>query len=365
MAHSREHDHYSNNKHTKSYPHIARKNQCGSRQEAYPEICAEGYLSVSSERDIQIRLQPTRERNVPSLPEVAAILRFIRRIEVCRKAKAHHQRQTDSDVGITGKVRIDLQRIDEQCHKILETREQLWIVEHPVYEVYCKIITQYHLLEKTVENPEYGYAEHASTEEVLSVKLRDKIACLDDRSCHQLREEADIETKVKQIADWFNESLVHIAGVRNCLKGKERNTNRENNPVDRKQVSGGYIVSYLCHDIVNLKVRPKDGIDNVGKEISVLEIAENGQVDTYAQCQPATLCQTSIGPRDGFCDKEIAAGDKQKKADEQSAGFIIKQKAEHEQIEITHQRPVAHQGESDKDERKEHPEIQLGKQQRA
>ena len=68
-------------------------------------------FSIAPQGDIQIFLQPGRQRNVPALPQLCNIVGQIWEIEVSGQVDIQHFCHTDSHVRIARKIKIDLQGI--------------------------------------------------------------------------------------------------------------------------------------------------------------------------------------------------------------------------------------------------------------
>jgi len=77
-------------------------------------VGAEGGCAVAAHRDVEVVLQPLGERDVPPLPEAAAVRGLVGGVEVCREAEAHEEGHAYGDVGVAGEIGIDLQGVDEQ-----------------------------------------------------------------------------------------------------------------------------------------------------------------------------------------------------------------------------------------------------------
>ena len=66
------------------------EDECRNGDDANPEPCAERNVTVASERDVEIGLQPSGKGNVPAFPEVTSILSLVGRIEVLWQVESHH-----------------------------------------------------------------------------------------------------------------------------------------------------------------------------------------------------------------------------------------------------------------------------------
>ena len=100
---------------------------------------------------------------MPTSPELLRVLTLVRTVEVHRQIESHQHRDTDGDIGITGEVGIDLQRVGKQRKQVLKSREQKRIIEDTVNQVHRQIIGHDDLLRQTVQYPEYRNPESPAT----------------------------------------------------------------------------------------------------------------------------------------------------------------------------------------------------------
>ncbi len=277
--------------------------------------------------------------------------------------EAHQQGKSYGNVRIAREVCIDLQGVHEERHQIFKAGEQLRIVKHSVYEVYRQIVTQHDLLDQSVQYPEYGNAEHPSRKEILAIKLRNEITGLDDRTSNQLRKETDIETKVQQIPYGLDEAFVDITGVADGLEGKERDTDRQDNPVYTEHTHTEKVIPPVCHHIIYLEIRAKDIVHNVRKEVGILEVAKDRKIHHNTQRQPGTSLPPFTASIDGLRNEEVTAGHEDQDTHEEAAGLVIKQQADEKEVAVAQQLPITRQGEEGKDNGKEGPKVELGEQQ--
>ena len=94
--------------------------------------------------------------------------------------------------------------------------------------------------------------------------MRDKVAGSDNRASHQLREEADIESIVKQALQRFQFASVDIDGIAQRLERKERDTHRQ-------------------EDIQGMELPTPQRCQHLIEEIRIFEICQQAQVYQQAQ----------------------------------------------------------------------------------
>src|SRR5215471_10736734 len=75
------------------------------------DIAADRAVTVSAQRKVQIVPQESRQRDVPSSPELNDPRRLVRGVEICRKLDSEHTREAHSHVGVTGEVVVKLEAI--------------------------------------------------------------------------------------------------------------------------------------------------------------------------------------------------------------------------------------------------------------
>ena len=89
-------------------PHAARKEDGHKAQETHPEERADGCVSVTAKRDVQVIAPPARKRNVPTAPEFGRALCLVRAVEVLWQTEAHQKCNANGDIRVTRKVGVNL-----------------------------------------------------------------------------------------------------------------------------------------------------------------------------------------------------------------------------------------------------------------
>lgn len=278
--------------------------------------------------------------------------------------EAHQQRETDGNVRVARKVCIYLQRIKEEGSQVLKSGEEHRIGKDAVYEVQSQIVAQYNLLRQTSQYHEYGKAKHSATKEITAVELGNEVAGLNDGTCYKLREETDVKTEVEDVANRLYQSSIDIGRVTDDLEGVERYSDWQDDSVNTEYRNPRCCVEPFGCNVSDLDLNAEDLPDNVGKEVTVLEIAKNAEVEHHAQSEPQPLLPPLFEGIDALCDEEVAASYQQKKSDEQPACFVIEKQAHSHQVSISQMRTFLHQSKAGKDDAEEHPEMHLGEEQR-
>ena len=136
---------------------------------------------------------------MPAVPKLSRALGLVGRVEVLGQIKAHQHGHANGDVGVAREVGIDLQRIAEQGHQVLEACKHQGLFKHAVDEVDGDVVAEHDFLHQSVHDPKDSDAKLTATEEEFLVQLRDEFVGSHDGTSHQLREEADIEAKVEDV----------------------------------------------------------------------------------------------------------------------------------------------------------------------
>ena len=345
-------------------PDASGKDEGDERNEDNPKVSAEGGVAITAQRNVEVGLQPLAQRDVPTLPEVAGVGGFVGRVEVLRQIESHEHGHTDGDVGVSGEVGIHLQRVSEKSHEVFKTGEKQGIVKYAVDEVHGNVVAENNLLCQTVQNPEDSDAKLSASQEIGLVELRNELAGTHNGTCHQLREEADVETEVQQISHRFYLAFVHIDGVADHLEGEERNAYGKHNLVHAELLSAGERVANPCKGIEHVQLTTENVIHHVGEEVGVLEVAQQKQIDGNAGDEPCFPLQPVGTNVDAACYQEVGASDEHQDKHEETARLIVEEKAHEAQEGVAKQSAAVHKAENGKHQGKESPEVELREKQR-
>lgn len=226
-------------------------------------------VAVAAQGDVEVVLQPVAEGDMPAFPEPGGVGGLVGRVEVEGQVEAHEHGHADGDVGIAGEVGIYLQGVEQQGGEVFERGIQQGVLKHTVDKRDGQPVAEDKLFAEAVENPEDGDAELASAEEEGFVELGNELVGTYDGTRHKLGEESGVETEVEDIVGMAHFALVHIDNIADVLEGEEADADRQDDGVGYGVVGGG------------------DGVEDVGEEVGVLEIAQHAQVDHHVKkgCQ--------------------------------------------------------------------------------
>ena len=232
------------------------------------------------------------------------------------------------------------------------------------------------------QDPKHSHTELHTAQMIRAIQLGNEIGSLDDGACHQLGKEGHIEPEIEDVAHRFHKSPVNIGRITDHLERIEGDSHGKDDSIHTPELALGEKVSHLSGDVGHLEVRAKQVIYHIGEEITVLEIAQNGQIYKDTQYQKSlalplpVVSETVDEPR----YRVVGAGDENEQSHKKSARLIIEKEADKEEIGIL-QRTKRHdratyvllplggerhkQGEATEHKGEEYPELQLGEKQRA
>lgn len=94
-----------------------------------------------------------------------------------------------------------------------------------------------------------------------------------------MREEANVKAEIKDIAYRAYKALINIGSVGDDLERIERDTYGEDDSVNTPERASDDVIAQASSDIGHLEIGAKDLVDDIGKEVTVLEVAENTEVN--------------------------------------------------------------------------------------
>ena len=94
-----------------------------------------------------------------------------------------------------------------------------------------------------------------------------------------MREEANIEAEIKDVTHGTNEALINVSGVGDDLERIERDTYWEDDSVNTPEWASDDVIAQASSNIGHLEIGAKDLVDDIGKKITVLEVAEDTEVN--------------------------------------------------------------------------------------
>ena len=163
---------------------------------------------------------------MPPLPELGYVLADERIVEVFVEVKAENAPQSDSHIGITRKVKQNVQRIAGYTEPTAEYGKRFHISAQCIFHYRVKIVCQNDLFaephDKAGNALTYVLGGGASV-----VYLLFNNAVSYDRTCHQLREQGYEHKEFHRIMLYLDFSPVSVKDIREYLKGVEADTDRQ------------------------------------------------------------------------------------------------------------------------------------------
>ena len=257
---------------------------------------------------------------MPTTPKLGDGGRLIGRIEVFGEAEAEQKGDTYGHIRISRKVAINLQRIAVDTHQTLKARVQGGLVEDAVHEVERYVIRDYRFLNQSDDNQSNGRAEHLACDQQGLAYLRYEILGAHDRSCHQLREEREVENVVRPALKGLDLSAIDVYGVAHRLEDEERYADGQK-----------YILKIQ-------ESRAKQAVGHLDEEVGVLEVTQHSEVYHHAQRHPAFLCADVLLARYGVTDEVVANGGKEQQKEIYSARLVVEVYREGYDVEYAQRR---------------------------
>ena len=230
---------------------------------------------VSPQRNIEILPEPGSQRDVPPPPEFGDGLGDIRVVKVTHKFKAQHPPQPYSHIGITGKIKVDLERKGDDAQPCTCSGELLG--RHGLVSIpqHSQVIGQEHLLGQS------DYKDLHTRGKLLHlvisvVDLVVQVLVFDDGAGDELRKEGHKGTKADDTSLGSGVSTVDINGIAHGLEGIEGDADGKAQPQYRH--------------------KPKTNSGQAsGDKVPVFEEKQKGQVKDYGRCHRA-FCSLAVAP---------------------------------------------------------------------
>lgn len=116
------------------------------------------------------------------------------------------------------------------------------------------------------------------------MKLREELLGPHYRAGDELREEAEIESEIPEIADRRDRPAGDIHHIADGLEDEERDADRQEDGVDAERLRAGKLVSYDRKPVFHNEFRPEKVVHHISHEVGVLVVAQKRQVHDHTQC---------------------------------------------------------------------------------
>ena len=177
-------------------------------------------------------------------------------------------------------------------------------------------------------------------------------------------EERDVKTEIEQVAYRFYQPTVHVGRIADDLERVEGDSHRQDDAVYAEERLAKQPVALGSQQVGHLEGGAAYGVHQVREEVSILEVAQDGQVDGDTQDEKGPLLPTPLHAVYELGDDEVAARHEQEQAEKQPARFVVEQNADEEQVSVTQQPLVAEKRKNGEDNGKKGPKLELREQQR-
>ncbi len=221
--------------------------------------------AAAPERNVEIVAQASRERDMPTAPEISDVDCFIRRVEILREADAEKIAEADGHVAVAREVKIDLIGVAENAEPRAERGEMRDIFPGGVDD------GGYRVGEKDFLHHADGEERPADVEPtgliglIEVVQIGFDLSKTSDRAGDELGKERDVAGKLPKVAGGGDDPAVGVHHVADGVKGVERNAHGKND-IQRGRVNG--------------YVQPRGEVSKAGdREIEVLEETEQEKIN--------------------------------------------------------------------------------------
>ncbi len=241
------------------------------------------------------------------MPEFRGVLCLEGSVEVFEEAVAHEEGNTYCHVAVAGEVAIELDGEAEGGHEILKATIEGRIVEHTLHEVAADEVGDDNLLDETGDDEEDTLRGHCRGHYRITLHLRQKVFCPDNRSCKKRRKEGEEENIVEKIVASRGLSAIEVNDVTNGAEGEEGDARREQEGLH----------AYLHREEIR---------ESVKDEIEILEIGEHPDIDSHVESDNQPL-----GPSEGAAgslfhqksEDEVAETDPEEDEAAHPRGFVV------------------------------------------
>jgi len=176
-----------------------------------------------------------------------------------------------------------------------------------------------------------------------------------------LGKEGDIEAEIKEIFNMGYSSAIDIHNIAYILKGKERDSYRQENSFSIKVVISGNFISPFSQIIDHFIIGVEKVVMKIGKEVGIFKIEKHQQVHSNPKDHVEFTFPLFFINVNSFPNIQAEESRKDKQEHKQSGGFIIEKDADQKEESVSEEYSVFYQSKPGKDNRKESPEIELSK----
>lgn len=217
---------------------------------------------AAAKRYVEVIHEPGVERNVPTAPELRYVARKVREMEIPHQLDPEEARRPYRNVGIAGKVAVNLERKQQRPNPEIQRPHSL-IVGKDQVDHRCGIVGNHHLLEQPPQYQSHTVNAAPVAKTPVLHELRYQVGGALYRPRHKLREETDEDEERQRFAYRLHLAAVNVYHIAQCLESIKGNSDGEDK-VERHRVG--------LHS-----GQPEQPREAAGKEIEIFENAQSAQ----------------------------------------------------------------------------------------
>ena len=259
-------------------------------------------LPVAAQWDIQTFPEPSGKGDMPSAPEFLNTGRDVRIVKVFLEVEPKAQAQADGHIAVSAEVEIDLHQIAHrgQPSRPAVQHRAVGVVDQ-CYNIAADIGDQ-QLLAQAHNKPAQAFCQLLQRISA-AMYLICHVLIADDRSCHQLWKQSNVQQYIPEMSALQAFIPVYIDHITQPLKGEERDTHRQNDGRHRDRharqpVYCLYQKSQILENTQDSQINGHSGIEHAlspGDEQTGQIIAEHREQQQQNIPQPAEGIEQQTG----------------------------------------------------------------------
>lgn len=177
--------------------------------------------TATAQRDIDVIPEPSRQRDVPTPPELGDVAAEIRHVEVAHQPDPKELRRSDGDVRVAREVAVNLESEEDGGEQKRASRLFRVSRKHLV-DIHRAVVGHHDFLEQPSKNLSHPVDGGVIIKLTFLQELRQQIRRPFNGARHQLREERDEGEKGNDVLGRLNLAAIDINGIGKRLEGVER-----------------------------------------------------------------------------------------------------------------------------------------------
>ena len=177
--------------------------------------------TATAQGDIDVVAEPSRQRDVPTTPELGNVAAEIRHVEVPHQPDAEQLGRADGNVAVAREVAVNLEG-EEDGGKEQRASGLLRVGRKHLVDIDSTIVGHHDILEQAPQYLSHAINSGVVVELALLEELRQEVGRPFDGSGHQLREERDEGEEGDDVLRRLNLATIHVDAVTEGLESVER-----------------------------------------------------------------------------------------------------------------------------------------------